>query len=567
MSMSITLTCDSCGTGREISATYASTCADIAASIEPGWIHQGNEDHCPLCTTPRPTGVPDDQTSDLRTLAETKLRALAGPNAVLREDQWTAIEALVVHRRRALVVQKTGWGKSAVYFVAAQLLRSRGMGPTIIVSPLLALMRNQVAAATRGGVRAATINSDNFDEWDNIHAALTAGTLDVLLISPERLINPHFREHILPLLAAHAGLVVVDEAHCISDWGHDFRPSFRAIGALLTQLPGGIPVLATTATANDRVIADVAAQLGVGTSGGDDTALVLRGGLDRPSLHLSVVHLDEDIDRATYIADRLNTLPGSGIIYSLTVRGAQDLAEALTALGHKASAYTGQTDPTERITMEADLLANNVKALVATSALGMGFDKPDLGFVIHVGAPASPISYYQQIGRAGRATERADVILIPGAEDRTIWDYFGSLAFPREHGVAQILDALDEKTPRRIKAVAEEIELHRNRVDMVLRVLEVDGVVARNSRGWTRTRTPWTYDTHRFEGLEDARSAEQQAMIDYQNTDGCRMDFLRRQLDDPELDGSACGRCDTCTGRQTNPKLRNSHRVSVDPVA
>ncbi|MER2220200.1 MAG: DEAD/DEAH box helicase, partial [Rhodococcus sp. (in: high G+C Gram-positive bacteria)] len=187
--MSITLTCDSCGTGREISATYASTCADIAASIEPGWIHQGNEDHCPLCTTPRPTGVPDDQTSDLRTLAETKLRALAGPNAVLREDQWTAIEALVVHRRRALVVQKTGWGKSAVYFVAAQLLRSRGMGPTIIVSPLLALMRNQVAAATRGGVRAPTINSDNFDEWDNIHAALTAGTLDVLLISPERLIN------------------------------------------------------------------------------------------------------------------------------------------------------------------------------------------------------------------------------------------------------------------------------------------------------------------------------------------------------------------------------------------
>ena len=316
----------------------------------------------------------------------------------LREDQWTAIEALAVHRRRSLVVQRTGWGKSAVYFVATLLLREQGAGPTVIVSPLLALMRNQIAAAERAGIRAVTINSTNIESWEPIQEAMRNGEVDVLLVSPERLNNPGFRDEVLPRLAATCGLLVVDEAHCISDWGHDFRPDYRRIRTLLGDLPDGIPVLATTATANARVTADVAEQLGT-------DVLVLRGSLDRESLRLGVVRLTTAAAaaglagrpprRAARLRHRL--LP--------TVAATQEIADYLRSRGHDVAAYSGQTDPTERQALEEDLIAGRVKALVATSALGMGFDAT-LGFVVNMGAPASPVAYYQQVGRAGRGTDR-----------------------------------------------------------------------------------------------------------------------------------------------------------------
>jgi ATP-dependent DNA helicase RecQ len=349
----------------------------------------------------------------LRAQAETHLRALAGADAVLREDQWTAIEALVTDRRRALVVQRTGWGKSAVYFVATALLRALGAGPTVIVSPLLALMRNQIAAAERAGIHAATINSTNTEEWNRTYADVNRGAVDVLLLSPERLNNPDFRDNVMPHLAATCGLLVVDEAHCISDWGHDFRPDFRRLRTLLPELPAGIPVLATTATANSRVVGDVADVLGLGRDG--DDVLVLRGSLDRESLHLGVLELSSTAHRLAWLADHLAELPGSGIIYALTVAGSQEVADYLRERGLAVAAYSGQTEQTERLAAEDDLINNRVKALVATSALGMGFDKPDLGFVIHFGAPQSPIAYYQQVGRAGRAVDKAQVILLPGS--------------------------------------------------------------------------------------------------------------------------------------------------------
>lgn len=491
-------------------------------------------------------GTMTTATTDLRDDAEQLLRELAGPAAKLREDQWTAIEALVVQRKRALVVQRTGWGKSAVYFIAAKLLRARGHGPTVIVSPLLALMRNQVASAERAGVRAATINSGNMTEWTEIHAQIAAGEIDVLLVSPERLNNPDFRDQVLPSLAADAGLVVVDEAHCVSDWGHDFRPDYRRIRTLVADLGDGIPVLATTATANDRVVADVAAQVGVG---GTDT-LVLRGTLERESLHLSVLHLEDATERAAWLSRRLTDLPGSGIIYTLTVSAARDLADLLTDQGHRVSAYTGQTDPTEREALEIALLKNEVKALVATSALGMGFDKPDLGFVVHLGAPSSPIAYYQQVGRAGRATDRAEVILLPGPEDQRIWSYFASVAFPREHVVRKVIEVLNTDKALSTPALEPLVELNRTRLEMVLKVLDVDGAVRRVRGGWIATGEPWIYDEERYLRLDEAREAEQQAMLDYQRIATCRMDFLRRQLDDPGLSGAPepCGRCDNCTG-------------------
>ncbi|MGX7726711.1 RecQ family ATP-dependent DNA helicase [Rhodococcus sp. 5G237] len=499
-----------------------------------------------------------NSTDLLRDDAEHLLRELAGPDARLRDDQWVAIEALVVHRRRALVVQRTGWGKSAVYFISAKLLRRQGRGPTVIVSPLLALMRNQVAAAEQAGVHAATINSGNVTEWAEIHERIAAGEVDVLLVSPERLNNPDFRDQVLPSLARDAGLVVVDEAHCVSDWGHDFRPDYRRIRTLVAELGDDIPVLATTATANDRVVADIAAQLGVGgnsdVGGSNDAAsggtLVLRGGLDRPSLHLSVVRIDEPARRAAWLAQHLKDLPGSGIVYALTVSAARDLAALLTDHGYAVAAYTGQTEPTEREQLEADLLDNKVKALVATSALGMGFDKPDLGFVVHLGAPSSPISYYQQVGRAGRSTERAEVVLLPGPEDRRIWQWFASVAFPDEALVRRVIAALDTERPVSTPALEPRVDLTRSRLEMVLKVLDVDGAVKRVKGGWIATGQPWTYDEERYGRLEEARAAEQEAMLEYERTTECRMVFLRRQLDDPDLDtrSPGCGRCDNCIG-------------------
>ncbi|MDT5247373.1 MAG: ATP-dependent helicase RecQ, partial [Mycobacterium sp.] len=429
--------------------------------------------------------------------AQAILEQLAGPTATLRDDQWTAIEALVVHRRRALVVQRTGWGKSAVYFIAAKLLRASGHGATVIVSPLLALMRNQVAAAERAGVHAATINSSNVADWAEIHERVRGGDLDVLLVSPERLNNPDFRDQVLPALARDAGLVVVDEAHCVSDWGHDFRPDYRRIRTLIGELGSDVPVLATTATANDRVVDDVATQLGVG---GRDT-LVLRGGLDRESLRLSVVKAGNPAQRAAWLAAHIDSLPGSGIVYTLTVTQARDVATLLREQGHRVEAYTGATEAAEREQLEADLLANRVKALVATSALGMGFDKPDLGFVVHLGAPSSPIAYYQQVGRAGRSTASAEVVLLPGREDQDVWRYFASVAFPSEHMVRNVIHALEPDRPQSTPALEPLVDLGRTRLEMVLKVLDVDGAVRRVRGGWLATGQEWTYDAERYERL------------------------------------------------------------------
>ncbi len=506
-----------------------------------------------ILLVPAPTSsptVPDaaQGASALRAEAEEVLRRLVGdPSAQLREDQWTAIEALVADRRRALVVQRTGWGKSAVYFVATALLRARGAGPTVIVSPLLALMRNQIAAAERAGVRAVTVNSTNAEEWGRVYEDVRAGAVDVLLVSPERLNNPGFRDEVLPPLAATTGLLVVDEAHCVSDWGHDFRPDYRRIRTLLADLPAGIPVLATTATANERVTADVAEQLSVTGTRTLEDVLVLRGSLDRESLRLAVLRLPSHAHRLAWLVQHLPQLPGSGIVYVLTVSAAADVAGHLRAHGVEAVAYTGQTDPAERLQAEDDLVHDRIKVLVATSALGMGFDKPDLGFVVHLGAPSSPIAYYQQVGRAGRGIDSAEVVLLPGAEDRDVWRHFASIGFPGEEDVRRALDALAEaggtlSTP----ALEARVALRRNRLEMMLKVLDVDGAVRRVRGGWEATGRPWSYDAERYERVARAREVEQRAMLDYQATEGCRLEFLRRALDDPEA--APCGRCDNCGG-------------------
>jgi ATP-dependent DNA helicase RecQ len=487
--------------------------------------------------------------TNVRAQAERHLRALVGrEDATLYDDQWAAIAALVLDKRRALVVQRTGWGKSAVYFVATALLREQGAGPTVIISPLLALMRNQIEAAERAGIHAVTINSTNVEQWREVHAHIAAGEVDVLLVSPERLNNPGFRDEVLPRLTESAGLLVIDEAHCISDWGHDFRPDYRRIRHMLADLPSGIPVLATTATANARVTRDVAEQLAV-HDGREEDVLVLRGDLDRESLSLAVLQLARPEERLAWLADHLGELAGSGIIYTLTVAASQEIAGYLRERGHDVAAYSGQTDPTERLALEQDLLAGRLKALVATSALGMGFDAT-LGFVVNVGAPASPVAYYQQVGRAGRGLEgtgRASVILLPAHEDRDIWRYFASLAFPAEQHVRVALKTLaDSDRPMSTATLETYVDLSRSRLEMMLKVLDVDGAVRRVQGGWVATGNDWVYEQERYDRVAAARRDEQAAMLEYIATKGCRMRFLREALDDPGAED--CGRCDNCGG-------------------
>ncbi|WP_051393227.1 RecQ family ATP-dependent DNA helicase [Glycomyces arizonensis] len=500
-------------------------------------------------------GIGSTTVSTSRDEAERLLRSLAGEGARLREDQWRAIEALCDGSgRRVLLVQRTGFGKSAVYFVATALLRRCGAGPTVIVSPLLALMRNQIEAAERAGVRARTINSANLEDWDAIAEAIAADEVDVLLISPERLNNPAFRDYQLPKLAAGCGMLVVDEAHCISDWGHDFRPDYRRIATFIDGLPESVPVLATTATANARVSADVAEQLdstGIGTAAprASSETLVLRGNLDRESLRLSVVDLPDNAHRMAWLDERLPKLPGSGIVYTLTVAAAEEVSEYLAGRGHAVASYTGRTDNAERLEREEALLGNELKALVATSALGMGFDKPDLGFVVHLGAPSSPVAYYQQIGRAGRACERAEVVLMPGSEDRAIWDYFGSLSFPAEDAVRQTLRVLaEEGRPLSTAALETRVDLRRTRLEMMLKVLDVDGAVRRVKGGWEATGREWVYDAERYAKVTATREHEQRRMLAYEATGHCRLKFLRGELDDAGAE--PCGRCDNCTGER-----------------
>ena len=474
-------------------------------------------------------------------------QAVNDPDARFRDGQWEAIEALVRDRARLLVVQRTGWGKSLVYFIATRLLRGERAGPTLLISPLLALMRDQATAAARLGVVAESINSTNQDEWPAVSERVRGGMVDVLLISPERLANEAFREKTLLPIADAIGLFVVDEAHCISDWGHDFRPDYRRITRILQALPPGVAVLATTATANDRVVDDIEGQLGPNLE-------VHRGPLARPSLRLQTISLPSQAARMAWLAENVPKLPGSGVIYTLTVRDALTVAEWLQSREIDAHAYYGDLDNEQRMQLEQDLLQNRIKALVSTPALGMGFDKPDLRFVIHFQRPGSVVHYYQQVGRAGRAVDEAFGVLLGGEEDAAITDFFIRTAFPAPQDINAILEQLEEaEEGLSVPELEARINLPRAHIEKTLKILATEGVapvVKRGSR-WQATAVEWTLDEPRIEGIRELRRAEQQRMQQYQESQSCLMAFLAGELNDPEA--RPCGRCAACVGRLVVP--------------
>ena len=499
---------------------------------------------------------------DAQAVADRVIAALAGRAARLRPDQEAAVAGLLRPGARVLVVQATGWGKSAVYWVAAAVLRSRGHGPALVVSPLLSLMRDQVAAARRAGLTAETLNSGNRDEWERIEAELAADRLDILLVSPERLANPSFGRRVLERLTGRLGLLVIDEAHAVSDWGHDFRPDYRRVADVLRRLNPDTPVLATTATANERVTADVAAQLGQAT-------LVQRGPLARASLDLAVVGGLDPLSRYAWIVEHVPALPGSGIVYCLTVADAERLAAAMTArygADVPVAAYTGALDPQLRERLEDDLGANRLKALVATSALGMGYDKPDLGFVVHAGAPPSPVAYYQQVGRAGRAIDRALVALLPAAGDERVWEYFATATLPDPADVRRLLAVLPgpDEAPASVPALEAESGLRRTKVELLLKQLAVDEVTDRGVDGWRATGREWTYDAEHYAGILATRRREAAIMREYVAGGSCLMALLQRALDDPSA--APCGRCSACRGRLPDGWAPTPGRASLEAV-
>ena len=491
-----------------------------------------------------------------RTQALQHLRqATACSKIDFRDGQWEAIDHIVNQRGKVLCVQRTGWGKSMVYFVSARLMRAEGAGVTLIISPLLALMRNQIEAARRLGLRALTVNSTNREDWDHVRDELLADQVDLLLISPERLANDEFVGSTLQPIAARIGLLVIDEAHCISDWGHDFRPDYRRIGQVLARLPVNITVLATTATANRRVEQDVAAQLG-------GTVEIQRGPLVRESLALQNMHMPGPADRLAWMADQIPQLPGSGIVYTLTIRDADRVAEWLRQNNVEAHAYHKDIPVEQKLKLEQALLANEVKCLVATTALGMGYDKPDLTFVIHYQTPGNVVAYYQQVGRAGRAIPVAYGVLLSGEEDDDINEYFRESAFPSEWQVTRILDALEAADEGlKVREIERAVNLRQSQIEKVLKLLVVEPMspVLRIEGSWYRTPNPYQLDRQRIAHLTAQREAEWGQMKRYLANERCLMQFLADALDDSNA--QACGKCAVCLGRAVLPLelQRNTH--------
>ncbi|WP_436936575.1 RecQ family ATP-dependent DNA helicase [Halovenus marina] len=466
------------------------------------------------------------------------LRECTNNNAGFRPQQWEAIDRLANNQERLLIVQRTGWGKSIVYFIATKALRDHGAGPTMVVSPLLSLMRNQINDAEADlGLHAVTINSNNTDEWADAKRAVKSGECDLLLVSPERLANREFREEVLDEMEQEIGMLVIDEAHCISDWGHDFRPDYRRIRDMVERLPDYIPIAATTATANDRVVNDITEQL--------PGMMSLRGPLMRESLKIQTLEFDEQEQRLAWLAENVSATRYSGIIYCLTHEDVQDVATWLQDHGVDVLPYHGGMHGERREQLEAKLMDNEIDALVATNALGMGFNKPDLGYVIHYQRPPNLIRYYQEIGRAGRDLNEAYAFVLSHDRDDEVARYFIENSFPDPEDFEQILDTIEASDePLHKRQLLKLLNLSYTKIDKCLSILRVDGALDRLENGFVRTGEEWIYDDERYQKVTEERWRELTCIQEFISTDACLMQFIATELDAPL--NEPCGQCANC---------------------
>jgi len=464
-----------------------------------------------------------------------------GKDASFKEGQLEAVEA-VLNNQRTLVVQKTGWGKSLVYFLATKMIRKNSQRKfTIIISPLLVLMNNQIESAAQLELDVRTINSENQNEWENIIEDTSSGIVDALIISPERLANEDFKQELSSHLASKIGLFVVDEAHCISDWGHDFRPDYRRIVDLVNLLPRNVPVLATTATANNRVIEDIKVQLG-------QDIVVSRGPLIRESIAIQTIQLNSREERLVWILDHINEIPGTGIIYCLTVNDCKLVDRWLKSNGIDSEAYYADMDTEEKNTVVEKFMDNKIKALSATVAFGMGFDKPDIGFVIHFQKPGNLVAYYQQIGRAGRKLDEAYAIMLYGNEDDEINEYFIDSAFPTEKDMDEVIDVVVKNPGKNKRSIAGLTNMKATRVEKCLKNLEVNGDIYLENRGYYKTPRPWKPDLEKSKKITELRYKELENINQYAVTKTCYMEYIAKELDDNTA--MTCGKCSNCLHRK-----------------
>ena len=472
------------------------------------------------------------------------LKQMFGENAKFRGGQWEAIEH-ILHNKKALIVQQTGWGKSIVYFIATKILRSTGRGPTILISPLLSLIRNQIDSALKLEIVAESINSQNVDEWDIVKNKLEDDKCDILLISPEQLANRDRFNELLSYIKKGIGLFVVDEAHCISDWGHDFRPDYRRIINIIKTLPPNVPAIATTATANQRVVEDISSQLG--------DIEVLRGPLVRESLRLQVIKLYDQAERLAWLAVNIPKMPGVGIVYCLTVSDCYRVSDWLNKNEIDARVYTGKLNAEDRKMLENLFMQNEVKCLVATIALGMGYDKSDIGFVIHYQRPGNVVSYYQQIGRAGRNLDNAYAILLNGVEDDDIQEYFINTAFPTEDEMKNVVSILENsENGLRVNQLLRLVNMRNNRLEKCIKYLEVENIISKGKDGrYFRTINEWAPDLCKSERITKQRYEELNEMKQFADLDRCYMQFIAHKLDDPYA--KECGKCSVCIGKKYFP--------------
>lgn len=465
------------------------------------------------------------------------LKSVYGENASFREGQYEAIEATMTNKR-TLVVQRTGWGKSLVYFMCTKLFKKMNRGFTMVISPLLVLMENQAEMAKKLGIKCDVLNSTVRDRRSEILEKLTTDQLDLIFITPETLFNEEVQRE-LPKF--NIGLFVVDEAHCISDWGHDFRLEYGKVGKIISSLSSNVAVLATTATANDRVINDLKKQF-------NEDVFISRGPLSRRSLHIQVLDLQSKIDRYAWLLENLNKIPGTGIIYCLTQRDCDYLADFLGKNNISAMSYYSKSQDMEQTNEEAlkKFRNNKIKAIVATVKLGMGYDKDDISFVIHYQSPSNIVAYYQQIGRAGRKINDAYIFLMSGKEDEDINNYFIETAFPTRYEAEQVIDSIESRDGSRKGEIINDVNARTGRIDKALSFLENEGFIRRD-RLYYRTPKTFVYDDKHYSEVTNIRKSELSQMKQLIETKDCYSKFCVNCLDDKTAEN--CGKCSNCIGK------------------
>jgi ATP-dependent DNA helicase RecQ len=437
------------------------------------------------------------------------------------DEQWLTIDKLL-KGEKVLLIEKTGFGKSLCFQFPATIFQ----GTTVIFSPLIALMRDQVKKLASLGISAKCINSEQTPEENTqIINEAKQGSIKILYIAPERQEN---NEWIEATQQMNLSMVVVDEAHCISVWGHDFRPAFKRIIHLVKLLPKGLPVLATTATATKRVENDIAKQIG-------DPITTIRGNLMRDNFNLFVVRVSSEDEKLIWLGKNLEKLPGSGILYTGTRVDTEIYSNWFQYLNIPSIAYNAGLDAESRIAIENGLMINKWKCVISTNALGMGIDKPDIRFIIHTQIPQSPIHYYQEIGRAGRDGEPSNIILFYSPQDKKLPEAFIEGGRPAIKKYDKVIEAVKSELLGE-KELMKKTNLKQNQIRVIKADLIEQGIIREvmigNSKKYEFVANSKPLTTTGFELLREAKLKDLEKMIEYVETSESRMNFLCDYLGD-----------------------------------